>query len=438
MSCLPSRQTSPVERVALHLLHPARSIQDALRWSALIPLTILLYGGLSLQAEPLTWTLRATFADGGTAFGAFTFDSDTGVFSNWNVSTTGGNTTIFFPFHFTPANSGMGIQPNDPSGLTLTFFSHAMFTGPGNHTPENLFFVPTLASRLSDAGGTITIVPGDINRISPLFSVECFDCTPARLVTSGTVTAPTAACSTVPPKVPPGDLFCSCGVNGPGNIYDPTISYCASGVVVPNGDLFCAAGIYGTGYLYDPRTSTCNEGVSIPNGDLFCPAGIYGPGNVYDPKISTCNEGVPVPNGDLFCPAGANGPGGIYNPAAQSCDNGVVVTFGALPPVVPPTQVATTASGLTYSRVSQTFNGTVTVRNIGSSAISGPLQILFTGLPANVTLVNASGSLSGSPFLTVSALASLAPGQSVSVGVQFKNPSNTNINFTIVIYSGSI
>ena len=105
---------------------------------------------------------------------------------------------------------------------------------------------------------------------------------------------------------------------------------------------------------------------------------------------------------------------------------------------VSPSQVATTASGLAYSRVSQTFNGTVTLTNISSSAISGPLQIVFTGMPANVTLVNATSNLSGTPYLTVPAVASLAPGQSATVSVQFKNPSNATINFTPAIYSGSI
>ena len=100
-----------------------------------------------------------------------------------------------------------------------------------------------------------------------------------------------------------------------------------------------------------------------------------------------------------------------------------------------PSEVATKASGLAYSRVSQTFNGTVTITNISNSAISGPLQIVFMGLTAGVTLANATGSLSGAPYLTTAA-ASLAPGQSATVSVQFNNPSFGMINFTPVIYSG--
>ena len=79
----------------------------------------------------------------------------------------------------------------------------------------------------------------------------------------------------------------------------------------------------------------------------------------------------------------------------------------------------------------------MTITNISSGAISGPFQVLFTGLTAGVTLANATGDFSGSPYLTI-AVASLAAGQSATVSVQFNNPSFGMINFTPVIYSGSI
>jgi hypothetical protein len=108
------------------------------------------------------------------------------------------------------------------------------------------------------------------------------------------------------------------------------------------------------------------------------------------------------------------------------------------PTPVSSSQVRTTASGLAYSRVSRTFDGTVTLTNISSSVVSGPLQILFTGLPAGMTLANATANFSPvTPYLTIPTLA-LEPGQSVTVRVQFTNPSNATINFTPAIYSGSI
>jgi hypothetical protein len=62
----------------------------------------------------------------------------------------------------------------------------------------------------------------------------------------------------------------------------------------------------------------------------------------------------------------------------------------------------------------------------------------LTRLTAGVTLANATGDFSGSPFLTVPAVASLAPGHSATVGVQFQDPSFGAINFTPLIYSGNI
>jgi hypothetical protein len=78
------------------------------------------------------------------------------------------------------------------------------------------------------------------------------------------------------------------------------------------------------------------------------------------------------------------------NPVGPGSGTGGITVTGIngvqLPPTVPSSQATTTASGLAYSRVSQTFNGTVTIKNISGSAIAGPLQILFAGLTAKVTL----------------------------------------------------
>ena len=49
------------------------------------------------------------------------------------------------------------------------------------------------------------------------------------------------------------------------------------------------------------------------------------------------------------------------------------ITLLQLPTVVPPNEVTTTASGLAYSRVSQTFNGTVTLTNVSNGTISAGL-----------------------------------------------------------------
>jgi hypothetical protein len=50
----------------------------------------------------------------------------------------------------------------------------------------------------------------------------------------------------------------------------------------------------------------------------------------------------------------------------------------------------------------------------------------------------ATRNLSGTPYVKVPGIASLAAGQSVTVSVQLRNPSNVTLNLTPDIYSGSI
>ena len=111
----------------------------------------------------------------------------------------------------------------------------------------------------------------------------------------------------------------------------------------------------------------------------------------------------------------------------------------AVPPIVPPTQVATTASGLAYSRVTKTFNGTVTIKNISGTTLTTPtnFQLVLNSLPAGVTLSNSTGTFNQCPYITIPAIMSMTPGQSVTVAVQFSNPSNAIINFTPEFYAGS-
>jgi hypothetical protein len=113
--------------------------------------------------------------------------------------------------------------------------------------------------------------------------------------------------------------------------------------------------------------------------------------------------------------------------------NGVPV-----PPIVPANQVSTTASGLAYSRVTKTFNGTVTVTNTSGSALrtTTNFQLAVNGLTDGVALANSTGTFNHFPYITIP-MTSLAAGQSVTVPVQFNNPSNALINFTPEFYAGS-
>lgn len=100
-------------------------------------------------------------------------------------------------------------------------------------------------------------------------------------------------------------------------------------------------------------------------------------------------------------------------------------------------RVSTRSSGLAYSRVTQTYNGTITITNTSASAIPGPFQVALISLTSGVTVANQSAYM-GAPFVLVPNAAALAPGQSVSAPVQFRNPAAALISFTPAIYTGSI
>lgn len=100
--------------------------------------------------------------------------------------------------------------------------------------------------------------------------------------------------------------------------------------------------------------------------------------------------------------------------------------------------VSITSTGFLYSRTSQTFNGTLTITNVSGQTITGPLQIVLTGIPVAVTVTNATGTYNGSPYLTVLSVSTLAAGASATVAIKFSDPSNTAIQATPLGYSGVV
>jgi hypothetical protein len=101
-------------------------------------------------------------------------------------------------------------------------------------------------------------------------------------------------------------------------------------------------------------------------------------------------------------------------------------------------EVSVTSSGLVYSHLTRTFSGTVTVLNTSGQSIAGPIEIVLTNLTSGVTLLDATGTFVGNPYIAVLASGSLAAGQSANVSVRFSDPSNALIQFTPVVYSGSL
>ena len=99
-------------------------------------------------------------------------------------------------------------------------------------------------------------------------------------------------------------------------------------------------------------------------------------------------------------------------------------------------QVKASHTGFTINRATHLWTATMTIQNTGTTAIAGPIQVLLTNLSAGVSMSNSTGTHNGSPYITASA-DGLAPGASVSVPIQFTNPSGVSIAFTPVTASGT-
>ncbi|MGO9463821.1 MAG: beta strand repeat-containing protein, partial [Isosphaeraceae bacterium] len=99
-------------------------------------------------------------------------------------------------------------------------------------------------------------------------------------------------------------------------------------------------------------------------------------------------------------------------------------------------QVGVSKSGLVYNRATQLFGGTITITNTGTTNLIGTLDFEVTGLPAGITLANASGTApDGDPYISVNlANGVLAPGQSITFTVLFKNPKLSSFTYGFLVF----
>ena len=100
-------------------------------------------------------------------------------------------------------------------------------------------------------------------------------------------------------------------------------------------------------------------------------------------------------------------------------------------------QVSVTSSGLVYNRTTKTGSQTLTVKNTGSAAILGPVEVALSLGNAAVTGSTNAGTFQGNPWWLVSNT-SIAPGASVAVTVTFSYAAGTNFNAVAFVYSGGL
>lgn len=88
-------------------------------------------------------------------------------------------------------------------------------------------------------------------------------------------------------------------------------------------------------------------------------------------------------------------------------------------------------SGLSYNRVSGLYSASVTLT--ATAAVSGPLIARLAGLPSDISLVNADALVADQPFLR---LASVQPGQKISLALQFRNPARKPFSYSVTVRQG--
>ncbi len=122
--------------------------------------------------------------------------------------------------------------------------------------------------------------------------------------------------------------------------------------------------------------------------------------------------------------------------AAGNAGNSGIVGFAVSNVSDVSASIGVVSSGLVYNRVTQLYTGTVTLTNTSASTLAAPLQLKLLGLPAGVSLQNASGTNAGAPYISLNG-ASLAPGASIGVPLSISNPAKASVAYTVQLFSGS-
>jgi hypothetical protein len=171
-----------------------------MKFSKLLAAALLAFGLATAPAHAanVTWTINYVyFGDGAQVYGQFTYNADTGQFSNWLINTysagAGNNGAIYSPiFGETTGVDATynALTVNTPVGATGTYLSIA-----DNVTVDLLFLA--FSGPLTNAGGTLSVLGGYEAKFYDGFYAEVDG------IGTGTITARSSiAAVPLPPMLP--------------------------------------------------------------------------------------------------------------------------------------------------------------------------------------------------------------------------------------------
>lgn len=123
--------------------------------------------------------------------------------------------------------------------------------------------------------------------------------------------------------------------------------------------------------------------------------------------------------------------------AERSGNASAAVEHGQLMVITLPESVEITRGNAVYNRARTTATQSVTVKNTDTAALTGPVRVAFSGLPAGTSVSNASGTttvngVENVPFVTV-APNGLAAGASAALPVQFSVTAGSALTADLIV-----
>ena len=100
-------------------------------------------------------------------------------------------------------------------------------------------------------------------------------------------------------------------------------------------------------------------------------------------------------------------------------------------------KISVKSGGLVYNRTTRQFSQTLTITNVGGTAIVGPIELVLQNLN-NGSLVNASGTSQGSPYITDLSSGTMGAGQTLTITLIFADPTLASITYAPEFLAGSM